>query len=286
MKTSALIVTYNSAQTIIECLQSIANQVDEIIVCDNGSRDQTLQRIHNADISVTLLEERQNHGYGTAVNICAKSAKGDVFLVLNPDTVVPAGAVEVLKTTMEETKAGIVGPEIRNADGTRYPSPRAFPRIADAAGHGFVGLVSKDNRWSRRYLQTNEPPATISPVDWVSGSAMLIRKSTFVELGGFDEAFFLYMEDVDICKRAHGLGWPVIFTPNAHVVHHQGVSSTRHPYRAVVAHHRSLITYTNRTTSGPGRIFLPVIWCGIVARGCVVAAKTLAQRGHRRHPSE
>jgi N-acetylglucosaminyl-diphospho-decaprenol L-rhamnosyltransferase len=94
--------------------------------------------------------------------------------------------------------------------------------------------------------------------DWISGSCFLARRSALEELGGFDEAYFMYLEDTDLCWRAHHAGWGVGFTGAAAVTHVQGVSTARHPYKMMVAHHRSALRFTVRTTSGWRRALLPL----------------------------
>ena len=106
----------------------------------------------------------------------------------------------------------------------------------------------------------------MTPAGWVSGSCFLARRSALEELGGFDEAYFMYLEDMDLCWRAHDAGWGVGFAGTAEVTHVQGVSTARHPYRMMVAHHRSALRFTFRTTKGWRRAALPLAVLVLAAR--------------------
>ena len=107
-----------------------------------------------------------------------------------------------------------------------------------------------DNAYTRRYNPGTPGGEVLVPADWISGSCFLARRDAFEELGGFDEAYFMYLEDTDLCWRAHHAGWGVGFAGTAAVTHVQGVSTARHPYRMLAAHHRSALRFTVRTTSG------------------------------------
>jgi len=275
---SAIIVTFNNAATIAGCLETLGSQVDEIIVFDNASKDSTTQIVASQFPKVTILSSDKNIGYGAAVNKASKSVTSDLILVANADVTFSANTFAELSQLMSQSSCGIVGPVIENTDGTRYPSPRLFPRFSDAVGHGFVGLFTTNNPWSKRYLRNTESIDSSQSVDWVSGSCMLIRKHTFDELNGFDEQFFMYMEDVDLCRRAHELGWQVWFAANARVVHIQGASTATRPLRSIVSHHRSLFKYVNVATGGPARALLPVVWLGIGVRMLLMLGKTALNR--------
>ena len=115
-------------------------------------------------------------------------------------------------------------------------------------------------------------------VEWVSGTAMLVRRTAFEEVGGFDEDYFMYVEDVDLCWRLRKAGWDVRYAPTAGVVHAIGGSSEARPLRMIAAHHRSLLRFAVRTTSGPRRLLLPVVAVGLVVRGCGAAVLRAVRR--------
>ena len=164
-----------------------------------------------------------------------------------------------LRAVLEARPAwALVGPRIYDEDGKVYPSVRRFPSFIDAAGHALFALFNPENRFTKRYNPGAPMAMDVVEADWISGSCFLARRSALEELGGFDEAYFMYAEDMDLCWRAHRAGWGVGFAGAADVTHIQGVSTARHPYRMMVAHHRSALRFTVRTTSGWRRAALPL----------------------------
>lgn len=178
----------------------------------------------------------------------------------------------------------MVGPRIEAPDGSLYSSPRAFPGIGDALGHAFVGLVAPGNRFTRRYRMLDRDHTRAGEADWVSGACFLARREAWEALGGFDEAYFMYVEDVDLCWRAWRSGWRVGFEPAARVAHVQGVSTDQAAYRMIAAHHRSLLRFSQRSTTGWRRGLLPLVAVGLAVRAVLACAQrsALRLRGARR----
>jgi N-acetylglucosaminyl-diphospho-decaprenol L-rhamnosyltransferase len=264
----AVIVNFTAGDHLLACVTSLrAEGIERIVVVDNASRDGSLEAACRADPDIEVIRTGANLGLGAGVNRGAALVPGDL-LVVNPDAVVEPGAVKALQAVLEhDPEVGIVGPRIENPDGTLYPSARTFPAMGDAMGHAFVGLVAPRNRYTRRYRMLDWDHAVAARVDWVSGAAFLARRACFDAVGGFDEAFFMYAEDVDLCWRAHRAGWAVAYEPAARVVHIQGVSTDQTPYRMIVSHHRSLFRFWWRTTSGPRRAVLaPFVVAGLIVR--------------------
>jgi N-acetylglucosaminyl-diphospho-decaprenol L-rhamnosyltransferase len=273
----AVIVNFNAGHHLTACIRSLRTEgVNRIVVVDNASRDGSLEAATRADPEIEVIRTGTNLGFGAAVNRGAALLEGDV-LVMNPDAVVEPGAIKALQAVLEhDASVGLVGPRIENTDGSLYPSARTFPAVGDALGHAFVGLVAPHNRYTRRYRMLDWDHAVAAHVDWVSGAAFLARRTCFDELGGFDEAYFMYMEDVDLCWRAHRAGWAVAYEPAARVVHVQGVSTDLMPYRMIATHHRSLFTFWWRTTPGAGRVVLaPLVLAGLVLRTLLASAQRL-----------
>ena len=135
---------------------------------------------------------------------------------------------------------------------------RRFPSYVDAVGHALLALFAPENRFTKRYNPGTPEGDGVVEAGWISGSCFLARREALEELGGFDEAYFMYNEDMDLCWRAHQAGWGVGFTGAASVTHVQGASTARHPYQMLVAHHRSALRFTVRTTSGWRRAVLPL----------------------------
>jgi N-acetylglucosaminyl-diphospho-decaprenol L-rhamnosyltransferase len=173
-----------------------------------------------------------------------------------------------------------VGPRIENPDGSWYPSARSFPSLADALGHAFLHFVAPGNRFSRRYKLLDWDHDSGRLVDWVSGTFVMVRREAFESVGGFDERYFMYVEDVDLCWRLRRAGWDVAYEPAGRVIHAIGASSELAPYRMIVAHHRSLLRFAATTASGPRRLLLPAVAVGLAVR----AGLACAQRALRRRP--
>ena len=273
----AVVVNFNAGAHLVACVRSLrAEGLDRIVVVDNASRDGSVEAALAVDPGIDVVQTGRNLGFGSAVNRGVPRLEGDV-LVVNPDVVVEPGAVKALEAVLEqEPDVGIVGPRIEDPDGTLYPSARTFPALGDALGHAFVGLVAPRNRFTRRYRMLDWDHAVAARVDWVSGACMLVRRECFDELGGFDEAFFMYLEDVDLCWRAHRAGWAVAYEPAGRIMHVQGVSTDQAPHRMIAQHHRALFQFWWRTTSAPRRLLLaPFVLAGLVLRTGLASAQRL-----------
>jgi N-acetylglucosaminyl-diphospho-decaprenol L-rhamnosyltransferase len=266
---AAVVVNYNAADQLRRCLESLAaNSVDEVVVVDNGSVDDS-SRVADA-AGVRWLETGANLGYGRAANRGAVALAARSFgylLVCNPDVELSPGSVAAMVAGLGRDPAlAVVGPRLYNADGTLYPSARTFPDLAVAMGHGLLGMVAPRNRFTRQYRLLDWNHEDAAHVDWVSGACFLVRRAAWESVAGFDPSYFMYLEDVDLCWRLHRAGWAVGYEPAAEVVHVQGVSTNRHPYRMLAAHHRSMWRFARRTSAGPRRLALPVVAAGLALR--------------------
>ena len=263
----AVIVNYNAGSHLVAAAASLrADGVRTVVVVDNGSSDGSVTALCAADPEVHVVHPGRNLGYGGGANRGAAVVDGDLILIMNADTVVEPGALKALAAALEaDPDVGIVGPMIETK-GEIYPSARTFPTMADAVGHAFLGMVLPRNRFTRRYRMLDWDHARSRRVDWVSGSCMLVRAECFRQIGGFDEDYFMYLEDVDLCWRARRAGWEVSYEPAARVVHVQGVSTDLHPYRMIAVHHRSLLRFWWRTTPPSHRALLPVVAVGLIIR--------------------
>jgi N-acetylglucosaminyl-diphospho-decaprenol L-rhamnosyltransferase len=227
---------------------------------------------------VHVVQPGRNLGFGAGVNRGLAALAGEPeppewVLVSNPDLVVHPGALPALRAAVESRPAwAVVGPRILTDAGDVYPSVRNFPSFADAAGHALLAQLNPDNPFTRRYNPGTPEGDAVTEAGWVSGSCFLARRRALEELGGFDEAYFMYAEDMDLCWRAHQAGWGVGFAGTAEVTHVQGVSTARHPYRMMAAHHRSALRFTFRTTKGWRRLALPL---AVVVLGARMAIATL-----------
>lgn len=196
-----------------------------IVAVDNASRDGSAELLRKweakAGEHLTVVVNTRNRGYAAAANQAARTLAGhDVFLV-NPDVELPGpDPLRALAEFLTGTaRAGVVAPRLLNADGSTQASARSFPSVLAMAGHGsFAGRIPVARRASERYLRAPDARRP-SRVDWLIGAAMLIRRRAFEDVGGFDERFFLYLEDTDFCLRCAEAGWETWYVPSVSLCH-------------------------------------------------------------------
>jgi N-acetylglucosaminyl-diphospho-decaprenol L-rhamnosyltransferase len=279
---AAVVVNYKAAQYLVGCVQSLVDEgVSPVLVIDNASQDDSEAVLAASGLPARFLSTERNLGYGAGANVGLLETDSPWVLVCNADLVVHPGAVKALVAALEEDpRRGISGPRVENTDGSLYPSARTFPALGDAIGHAFLGMVAPANRWSRRYQMLGWDHDQRTEVDWVSGACFLARRSAIGELGGFDEAYFMYSEDVDLCWRAWRSGWKVVYEPTATVTHVQGASTDQRPYRMIAEHHRSLLRFAWRSNPGWRRLLLPPVALGLVLRALMAWAQRVGE-GYR-----
>jgi N-acetylglucosaminyl-diphospho-decaprenol L-rhamnosyltransferase len=266
---SAVVVSFNSAGYLPDCVRSLRSEgVADVVVVDNASSDGSVEAVRRADPETRIVETGANLGFGSAANRGVATTASPYVLILNPDTVVEPGTVKALSAALDRDPGlAVVGPRMENPDGSLYPSVRRFPAMGVALGHAFLGLVWPANPYTRRYrmldLDHDQPAAD---VDWVGGACLLVRRSAFDTVGGFDEAYFMYVEDVDLCWRLGRAGWRVGYEPGGRVVHALGGSSRTVPYRMIAEHHRSLLRFVSKSTGGARRGLLPAVAAGLALR--------------------
>jgi len=269
---AVVIVNFNTGDWLARCLASIeaarGDIAAEVVVIDNASSDGSADAAEAA--GVRLIRNATNRYLSPAWNQGAAETDSPFLLFLNPDTEWFHGTLaDLVAVARANPRAGIVGPMLRNPDGTVYPSGRRFPSLANAVGHAFVSPITRDNRFTRRYEMEGWDRTTERQVDWVSGACMLFPRSAFDEMRGFDEGFPLYAEELDIATRLRDAGWSVVFTPAVEVIHAVGISTggNRRPHRLVVMHSASLYRYY-RLHRAPGwrRVTLPLAWLALRAR--------------------
>lgn len=221
-----VIVTWNSSATIAACLDSIPAGVP-VAVVDNASDDDTLSVARSARPDALLLPQAENLGFGAGCNVGATALAGRDVLLLNPDAALEPDTLEQLRAVLEaHPEVGVVGPAIRDAEGHLELSWGSDPTLL--------------NEWRRARAHANgsEAPPEAGPVDWVTGGCCLVRREAWNALGGFDTRFFLYFEDLDLCRRARLAGFRVDFAPGVRARHIRGVSArqlgsrTERHYRA------------------------------------------------------
>lgn len=261
---SVLIVNYRTGDYLSRCLASLERHRGDIsvetIVIDNASGDGSQEPARDRPGTV-LIENPRNVFLSPAWNQAAGLAGGRWLLFLNPDTELLHGTLgEYVTIAQASPKAGIIGPMIRNTDGSVYPSGRAFPRILDAVGHALFGSTRPDNRFTSRYHLGGWDRTSAREVDWVSGACMLMPRAAYEAVGGFDESFLLYGEELDIATRLRDAGWDVRFEPAIEVLHAGGVSTGR-SRRMLRLHSSSIYRYYRKHRAvGWRRYTLPLAW--------------------------
>jgi len=287
---AAVVVDHNAADVLTGCLRTLSDEpVDPVVVVDNGSDIGSLAVVDPASVGLDgrlqLVRTGANLGYGAGANRGVAVVDAALVLVANPDIEVHRGAVAALaEAVLGDPTVAIAGPTILDENGQRYPSSRRFPSAVDAAGHALLGRWWPQNPFSRRYRMDDVslgPEPTV--VDWVSGACLLVRRQAWEELGGFDEGYFMYAEDMDLCWRAGRAGWRVVHQPAAVVTHHQGVSTRQRPFAMAVAHHRSALRFARRRAEGWRMVLLPAAVAVLGTRLLLETARLVAAAvGHRR----
>jgi N-acetylglucosaminyl-diphospho-decaprenol L-rhamnosyltransferase len=269
---AVVIVNFQTGRWLERCLDALERHrgdvAADVVVVDNASTDGSERAAERP--GVRLIRNPKNRYLSPAWNQGAATTDAPFVLFLNPDTEWWEGTLAGLVTVAEaHPDVAIVGPMIRDPAGQVFPSGRTFPSVVDAVGHAFVSPFTRENPFTRRYEMDGWDRTSERIVDWVSGSAMLLRRSAFEAIGGFDEAFPLYAEELDIATRMRDAGWSVLFTPDVEILHEQGVSTgrRRRPHRLIVMHSTSLYRYyAKHRAHGWRRGTLPLAWIALRAR--------------------
>ncbi len=246
---SVCVVNWRTAEELLALAASLCAGADgaayELCVVDNDSGDGSLERLREALPEATVIAMGRNAGFGSGINRAVREARGEHLFILNPDTKVFPGAVAALSRYLDgRPEVALVAPQLVDPSGRRQASARRFPSAGAAAFRGTpLGWLFPRNRFARTYLMEDVELAEPTPVEWVSGSAMMLRRSAFEALGGFDESFFMYCEDVDLCKRLWEAGWQIVYLPEARLEHTVGASSDKAQPAMIREHHRSMLLY-------------------------------------------
>jgi N-acetylglucosaminyl-diphospho-decaprenol L-rhamnosyltransferase len=268
---AVVIVNYNAGDYLGRCLSSLgAKRGDlpvDVMVIDNASNDGSPDAAIASHPWARLLVNPDNRGLSAAWNQGIRETKAPYLLFLNPDTELWRGTLaDYVEVARRHPNAGIVGPLVRNSDGSVYPSGRVLPTLRDAVGHAFLGDIAPRNPFTRRYQIGGWDRTSEREVDWVSGACMLCPRRVFDAIGMFDEDFFLYAEELDIATRLRSAGWRVVFTPEVEIIHEIGVSTGR-SRRTLLMHSASVYRYYRKhRAAGWRRVTLPVAWAALRAR--------------------
>lgn len=287
-KLAVVTVTYWSGdhlQTFLRSLAHATSSSPRVVIADNGSGDGAPEAVEREHANVTLIHSGGNVGYGGGINrAVAELDDVEFVMIANPDVEWSPGSIdELVAAAARWPRAGALGPLIREPDGSVYPSARRVPDLVSGTGHALLGGIWKSNPWTAAYRADDVEPSE-RPVGWLSGSCLLVRRTAFDEISGFDERYFMYMEDVDLGDRLGRAGWLNVYVPGAEVVHTKGHSADKRPEAMLPAHHRS--AYRFQADRHPGVLQAPLRWAlraGLAVRSRLAvraAARTTSSHDH------
>lgn len=270
---SALLVAYNTRDLLLAAIRSLGEQTRppvQVVVVDNASSDGSADAVAATFPEVALVRSTTNDGFAAGVNRAARLARGDALLLLNPDAALqPDGLERLCQVLAAHPRAAAVGAALRYADGRHQDSAFRFPGLAQLALDLFPVPRLAGSRLNGRY-----PPGQTHPfqVDHPLGACMLIRRSAWEDVGAFDEGYFMYVEEVDWCRRARARGWQVWHEPRAVAVHHAGQATRQRAEAMFVELWRSRLRYYARHHgAGYNRLVRALVRLGLraeAARAC------------------
>jgi GT2 family glycosyltransferase len=292
---SVVVASYNTRDLLRQCLRSLktatSNLATEIIVVDNSSLDGTGAMVSQEFPDVRLLANPSNEGFAKANNRALKSARGRFVLMLNPDTLVPPDTIQPLVEFLSANpKVGLVGCRVDRPDGRLDEAcKRGFPTPFSA----FARFLALDKIFPRRlgsYRRLGDDPAGRYEVDAVVGAFMLVRRETLDDVGGLDEDYFMFGEDLDWCYRVKQRDWQIYYVGDRSIVHHKGAATRRAPQRMNYHFHRSMFLFHRKHLVDRYPFFVNwLVYTGITLRYAAKSAWSLLARGPkeaRLHPTE
>lgn len=282
-------VTYSPGWHLSAFLESLPHATERtgrgtfVVLADNGSTDGVPQQAARDDENVEFLPTGGNIGYGAAINAAARALvdkrqagliNPDYFIISNPDVEFLPGAIDALTDCLDRRpKAGAAGPRIEEADGSAYPSARAVPTLVTGVGHALLGGIWPKNPFSRAYRDDGDMENE-RVAGWLSGSCLAVRWEAFDAVGGFDERYFMYLEDIDFGDRLARAGWDNVFCPAARILHDQGHAANKHSRVTVPAHHDSAFRFqADRHPAWWQAPLRAALWAGLQLRGVVAGAE-------------
>lgn len=250
---SIVAVSYRSKTVLIECLASL--EVDgggikrETFVVDNEPTDRTLEAVTRAFPQARGVANTENVGFARAVNQGIAATTGEFVLIINPDCFVERGTLAGLMGYLRtHPRTGVVGPRMVGREGKLQYSARGFPDHLTFLfnRYSLLSRLFPRNRHTRRYLLSDWDHASVRSVDWLSGACLMVRRAAIDEVGPMDEAYFMFNEDVDWCRRMKQAGWDVVFVPEGVVRHDIGASRRKVAPKVILERHRGMIHYFHK----------------------------------------
>lgn len=268
MSVAAIVVSWNVRGYLQRCLRSLqeAEQTPLAIwVVDNGSSDGSVSMVRREFPAAHLLVNSGNPGFAAANNQAIRASEGRYVLLLNPDAELGPGALSALCAYLDEhPRVAVVGPQLRNSDGSVQPSRRRAPRLAT----GFVESTQLQQRLPRTWLTdhyyvNDRSDGDEQEVDWLVGACLLVRRAAIDAVGLLDEGFHMYSEELEWCLRFRRAGWDVVYLPSAQVVHHSGRSSGQDVLQRHLHHHRSKYRLYTQLFGWPAALLLR-LWISLL----------------------
>ena len=273
-------VVFRSNEVLPGFLDSIAGASSEpvrTVVVDNRPDEASRAAEFAHDIGAVYVAQPSNPGYGGAINAGVATLPPDVrwVLVSNPDVVLHPGVIDALVAVGEsDPRVGAIGPAVLNPDGTVYPSARRVPSLRTGVGHALFVNLWHDNPWTRRYRADDEAVAA-RDAGWLSGACLLVRREAFDAVGGFDDEYFMYFEDVDLGYRLGRAGYRNRYEPDVAVTHVGAHTAARDSSVMIRAHHDSARRFISRKYAGwhlwPVRALLGA---GLAARSALLERRS------------
>jgi N-acetylglucosaminyl-diphospho-decaprenol L-rhamnosyltransferase len=277
-RVDVVVVSYDSRDTLRDCVAPLAGVPGvAVTVVDNGSSDGSLASI--ADLPVRALESGRNGGFGFGCNLGARAGTAPYVLFVNPDARLDAAALWRMAAVLDvESDVAIVGPRILDADGSLVPSRRRYQRAGSTWAQAlFVHRVLRRARWANEIIHDPAVYERAGDAEWLSGACLLVRRDVLERMGGFDEGFFLYCEDMDLCARVRAAGLLVRYEPGALARHEGGHSAPRTSLYAVLA--RSRMRFANKHA---GRASAALQHVGLTVGALTHIAGAVGRPTHRR----
>lgn len=281
MSVDVTVVTYNSRDRIRGCLEPALSTGANVIVVDSASPDRTLEVVR--DLPVDAVQLDANRGFGFGCNRGWERGSAQYVLFLNPDAVLDRGALERLCAELDaEPSLGAVGPRLLEEDGTLEWSQRRYPRLRSTFARAlYLHHLAPRASWVDEMIRDPAAYAVSGEPDWLSGACLLVRREVLERIGGFDEGFFLYSEDTDLCHRIRDAGYGLRFVPDAVVAHVGGASAPRTALLPVLAASRVRYMRKHRgaaaATAERAGLILESLLRLVLSRG-----GSAARRGHLR----
>ncbi len=228
---SVIIVSWNVRDLLQRALASVYASWDgrpglEVVVVDNASHDDSVAMLRENFPNAHIIANTENRGFTGGNNQGIAAATGDFLLLLNPDTEIIDNALPHMVAYLQsQFDVGMVGPQLLNPDGSVQSSRRRFPTLPVLFLESTWLEKLAPRKLLRHYYAQEQPDDLVQDVDWITGAAMLTRRETVTQVGGMDEGFFMYSEELDWCRRIREAGWRIVYFPEARIIHHEGKSS-------------------------------------------------------------